>query len=185
MLFLNYVIIVCEGGVSMKAYRGTIDQFQELWNYTGSNIYQYFLKGLKENVIEFWTVEVEHKLIGELYIFWDSIDKDEANGLNRAYLCAFRIKETFQGQGIGSHLMNTVIKRVKEVGYTEITIGIDNSEYKKLKGMYSKFGFTELLKVTSVDNHYIDKNGNPTEYDEEYQIYINRFEGDKDVRYKS
>lgn len=155
-------------------YQASIEQFKALWNYSMSNTYQYFLKGLKEGVIEFWTVEVEEKLIAELYIFWDSTDKDEANGKNRAYLCAFRVSNTYQGQGIGTLLMNTVLNKIKEVGYTEVTIGIDNREYEKLKKMYHSFGFTELLKSTNVDHHYINQNGEPTEYDEEFQIYINR-----------
>ncbi len=158
----------------MNVYQGTIGQFKELWNYSNSNTYNYFLEGLKKDIIEFWTVEVDNTLIAELYIFWDSVDKDEANGVNRAYLCAFRVEKKFQGKGIGSSLMNRVINRIKEKGFNEITIGIDNREYDKLNNMYERFGFKELLKSTCIDNHYIDENNNPTKYKYDYQIYINR-----------
>jgi hypothetical protein len=42
-------------------------------------------------------------LIGELYIFWDLEDKDEANGKERAYLSAFRIEEELRGLGLGKN----------------------------------------------------------------------------------
>ncbi len=166
----------------MKVYKGTIEEFKRLWKYSNSNTYNYFLEGIKNDVIEFWTVEVDKRLIAELYIFWDSIDKDEANGTNRAYLCAFRVEKEFQGKGIGSRLMSRVINRVKEKGFHEITIGVDNREYGKLKVMYERFGFTELLKSTNTDNHYIDEYGNPAKYNDEYQIYINRLKEENYVR---
>lgn len=81
--------------------------------------------------------------------------------------------------------MKSVITRIMEKRFREITIGIDNREYVKLKGLYEKFGFNELLKSTHTDNHYIDETGNPTKYDEEYQIFIKRLRGEKNVRGKN
>ena len=160
--------------MNVKVYQATIEQFKELWEYSNTSTYKYFLKGITDDVIEFWTMEVNNQLIAELYIFWDSVDKDEANGTNRAYLCAFRVQKEYQGLGYGSLLMNRGIDRVKENEFTEITIGIDNREYQKLKSMYEKFGFNEMLKSTQIDNHYLDESGHPVKYNEEYQIYISR-----------
>ncbi len=42
-------------------------------------------------------------MIGELYIFWDLEDKDEANGKDRAYLSACRIEEELRGLGLGKN----------------------------------------------------------------------------------
>ena len=158
----------------MNIRQGTLDEFKRLWNYSKSSTYNYFLENMGRGIIEFWTIEEEDNLIAELYIFWNSIDKDEANGKDRAYLCAFRVQKEFQGKGIGSLLMKKVIYRIKEKGFQEVTIGIDNREYVKLKELYEKFGFNELLKSTYTDNHYFDEEGNPTIYDEKYQIYINK-----------
>jgi len=169
----------------MQIYQATVEQFKALWNNSNTKTYQYFLKGIKHHIIEFWTVEIDQKLIAELYIFWDSIDKDEANGIDRAYLCAFRVKKDFQGQGIGSQLMQRVLSRIKEKGYKEVTIGIDNSEYGKLKRLYDKYGFTDLLKTTHIDYHYLDEQGKPMTYDEAFQIYINRLDKKKNISRRS
>jgi len=154
----------------MKIYQGSIKQFMKLWSYSNSKTYNYFVSGIKNNIIEFWTIELNDELIAELYIFWDSVDKEEANNFNRAYLCAFRVNKNHQGKGLGSLLMRRVLKRIKEKGFTEVTIGIDNSEHDKLAKMYNNFGFTEFLKETHIDNHQLDSLGNPIKYNEAYKI---------------
>lgn len=160
---------------------GTVEEFRSLWHYSMSNTYNYFLDNINKGIIEFWTVEVNGQFVAELYIFWDSIDKDEANGIDRAYLCAFRVQKEYQGKGIGSVLMRKVIHRIRYKGFKEVTIGIDNREYNKLKRLYEKFGFIEELKSTYIDKHFLDKEGNPTIYKDKYKIYISRLMDDGDI----
>ena len=154
----------------MKIRIADINEFKTMWNYSNPQTYNYFLDQLMKKNVEFWTVELSNNLIGELYIFWDSEDKDEADGVNRAYLCAFRIEKEYQGQGYGKRLMNTVLERIKSKGYTEVTIGIDNDDFIKLESMYKKIGFSIHVKSTSVDYHYINKEGDPTIYKEPYML---------------
>jgi GNAT superfamily N-acetyltransferase len=156
----------------MKIRQANIEKFKIIWEYSNSPTYNYFLRNLKNNNVEFWTIEESKGLIGELYIFWNSEDKDEANGINRAYLCAFRIQKEYQGQGYGKLLMNTVLERIKDKGFKEVTIGIDNSEFDKLNKMYSKFGFKELIKETNIDYHFINANNKPTLFKEPYSLKL-------------
>lgn len=154
----------------MKIRIADINDFKKVWNNSNSPTYKYFLDQLIKKNIEFWTIELEDNLIGELYIFWNSEDKDEANGVNRAYLCAFRIEKEYQGLGYGKLLMNTVLERIKSKGYTEVTIGIDNDDFIKLESMYKKMGFLTHIKSTNIDYHYIDKEGMPTMYKNPYML---------------
>ena len=161
--------------MSNEIYRiATVEEFRKLWNYSESNTYKYFEEGLLSNNIEFWTVELDKELIGELYIFWNSEDQDEANGLDRAYLCAFRIRKDHQNKGYGKKLMNVVFERIEEKGYTEITLGIDNAEYDKLKYIYDKLGFIILVKETYIDYHYITKDGTPDHSEEPFKIMMKK-----------
>ncbi len=66
--------------------------------------------------------------------------------------------------------MQRVIERIHQRGFSEITIGIDNEEFEKLHILYSKFGFTEFVKETRLDLHYLDKNNKPVEFDEPCKI---------------
>jgi len=158
----------------MKVRKATIDEFKKLWNYSNSNTYKYFLSEIERENVEFWTIDDSGNLIGELYIFWNSLDKDEADGFKRAYLCAFRISKEHQGKGLGSKLMSRVLSRIKEKGYSEVTIGIDNEDYDKLNAMYKNFGFTEYVKDKLQDDHYIGPDGKPLILKESYKIALKK-----------
>jgi ribosomal protein S18 acetylase RimI-like enzyme len=155
---------------------GSKEELRRLWGDNSSPTQKYFVDGIEKGNIEFWTIENEtdNSLIGELYIFWDSEDKDEANGRDRAYLAAFRINKEFRGLGLGKMLMQRVLYRVKEKGFSEVTIGVDNDDAERLSAMYKSWGFAELIKLSNTDYHYIDKNNNPTHYEIPYALYLNR-----------
>lgn len=146
----------------VKCKIASVDEMKTLWNYSQSNTYHYFVNGIENGNIEFWALEQDNKIIGELYIFWNSPDQEEANGVDRAYLCAFRVSQDHQGKGYGSLLMNRVFDRLLEKGIKEATIGVDNDDYERLNAMYQKWGFNTLVKTKEVDLHYIGKNGLPS-----------------------
>lgn len=156
----------------MEVRQADVNEMKKLWEYSDTPTYKHFVKGIESGLIEFWTVEVNSDLVGELYIIWDSPDKDEADGKKRAYLCAFRINKLHQGQGHGSKLMQKVIKRIYEKGFREITIGADNDDYERLSAMYHSWGFDELVKTQNIDYHYLDIDNNPTKSDEPWNLYI-------------
>ena len=157
---------------------GSVDELKLLWKNSGSPTENYFIEGIKKGNIEFWTVEndKDNQLIGELYIFWDSEDKDEANGKDRAYICAFRIDEKYRGLGLGKELMKRVLERVIEKEFCEATIGVDNDDADRLSKMYKSWGFSELVKLQNIDNHYLDINGEATYYEVPYALYLNKQE---------
>ncbi|SFB38397.1 GNAT family N-acetyltransferase [Clostridium frigidicarnis] len=155
---------------------GSKEELKHLWGNSNSPTEMYFIDGIEKGNIEFWTVEneLDNSLVGELYIFWNSEDKDEANGKDRAYLCAFRVEKEFQGLGIGKILMQRVLNRVKEKGFRETTIGADNDNAERLTCMYKSWGFSELIKLQNTDYHCLDKNNNPTYYEIPYALYLNK-----------
>lgn len=154
----------------------SVDELKLLWENSGSPTQKYFIEGIKKGNIEFWTIEndKDNQLIGELYIFWDSEDKDEANGKDRAYLCAFRIDKKYRGFGLGKKLMKRVLERVVEKGFCEATIGADNNDADRLSKMYKSWGFSELVKLQNIDNHYLDINGEAAYYEVPYALYLNK-----------
>jgi GNAT superfamily N-acetyltransferase len=154
---------------------GSLNELKGLWK-NESPTKAYFINEIENNNIEFWTIENEKdsSLIGELYIFWNSEDKDEANGKDRAYLCAFRVEKDFRGLGLGKKLMERVLQRVEEKGFKEVTIAADNDDLERLTAMYKSWGFIELVKFQSYDYHYIDNNNSPTYYEIPFGLYLKR-----------
>lgn len=77
---------------------------------------------------------------------WNNISNDNrfAKKGKRAYLYAFRIHQKYQGKGLGNFLIENVLATLKENGYNEFTVGVEDSN-ARARYMYKKHGFTEPI----------------------------------------
>lgn len=79
----------------------------------------------------------------------------------RVYLEAFRVRKDLQKQGLGQKLISFVISYLKDRGYTEFTIGVEDDN-KIAKHIYFKYGFTKEIDY-----------GEGTEFDpSSYTLYL-------------
>lgn len=133
-----------------------------------------FKRRISKGMQELWVVE-SHKntevLLGEFHIVWKSPDLDEADGQLRAYLCAFRIHPEYRGQGLGRRLFESVLKRVKKAGKTEVTIGVKKNR-PEIKQLYHSWGFTKLIKEKHIDHHSFDDNELPNYVESPIELYL-------------
>lgn len=132
----------------MLIRQGTVKEMLSLWYK--KNTSEFFIGKINSCETEFWTIEHENKLIGELYFFKSLADRQFADGSTTAYLCAFRILDGFRRNGYGTKLMNTVLERIKTLGYKQVTIGVENSEPANIR-FYKRMGFTEVIKICNND----------------------------------
>lgn len=158
----------------MEIRLANVKDMQALWNYSGSNTYQYFSEGLEGGMISFIAAYDNEKIVGELYVFWDSEDKDEADGQDRAYLCALRVVEDYQGQGIASKLKEKALQLIKERNYKEVSIAADYDDLESLTAIYKAWGFIDKIKDTNIDYHYICKDGKPLVYEHKIPLWLKK-----------
>ena len=139
----------------MKIRRAAEHELLELWGYesihTASNA-KFFCDNIKSGNAEFWTLDHEGELVGELYAFYDLEDKDFADGRSTAYLCAFRVRADFRGQGLGTRLICRVIEHIKDLGYQRVSANIR---------LYKRLGFTIKVKECIEDPCNRDENMQP------------------------
>lgn len=137
---------------------GTINEMLSLWDkrYTS----EFFKEKIENKEAEFWTIELDKELIGELYIFTALDNMQFTDGKTTAYLCAFRISEDFRGTGYGTALMNRVFIRLMELGFKYVTIGVEKDETANLR-LYNRLGFTEDLGVFNYDPCDVDEHYSP------------------------
>ena len=101
-------------------------------------------KNIENGNIDIFALFDDKKIIGELRAKYVSDDERFAEKDKRAYLYAFRIHENYQGKGLGSYLLENVLTILKESGYSEFTVGVeDNNE--RARYMYEKNGFIEPI----------------------------------------
>lgn len=138
----------------MKIRRAAERELLELWGYeslhTASSNAKFFCDNIKRGNTEFWALDYDGQLVGELYVFYDLEDKDFADGKRTAYLCAFRVRTDFRGQGLGTKLICHVIEHIKEFGYHRISIGVDTTDMANIR-LYKRLGFTIKGKECAED----------------------------------
>jgi ribosomal protein S18 acetylase RimI-like enzyme len=142
----------------MYIRQGTAEEMLSLWykKYTS----EFMADRIRNNKAEFWTIELDNRLVAELYAFFEIEDKDFADGKSTAYLCAFRVIDELQGNGLGTKLMLKVLERLSDLGYSYAAIGVEPEEIANIK-LYNKLGFTEKLKTLSVDPCDVDSEFKP------------------------
>lgn len=106
---------------------------------------QFFCQNIESGNAEFWTIDDNGQLLGELYVFHKLEDEDFANGTDTVYLCAFRIRKDMRGQGLGTRLMEKVLDEMRSAGIKRATIGVDETEKANIR-LYSRLGFGEKIK---------------------------------------
>lgn len=146
-----------------KIRRAIGEEMLALWGYpdldTASPTAKFFFQNLASGNAIFWTVERDGELIGELYAFLKiREDPDFADGKTTAYLCAFRIKQEYRGQGLGSKLMHAAFADLKSMGFRRATIGVNDPRNKAL---YCRLGFDTDVKTCYVDPCARDENMQP------------------------
>ena len=151
----------------MRIRKAAGEEMLKLWGYSDVNNASPTARFFYQNIISgntvFWTVDHEGKLIGELYVFLDMADKDYADGVTTAYLCAFRVQKEYRGRGLGTKMMETALADLKDKGFCRATIGVDEERNRRL---YHRLGFTTKVRDCYIDPCAMDENMLPA-YDEE------------------
>ena len=101
-------------------------------------------RNIENGIIDIFALFNDDKLIGELHVKYDNEDKDFAEEGKRAYLFAFRIHKDYQGKGLGSYLLKTVIDELNANGYHELTVGVEDDNPQS-RYMYEKQGFIQPI----------------------------------------
>ena len=152
----------------MRIRQATGEEMLTLWGYRDaaqvSPTARFFYRNIVSGNAIFWTLDRGGELIGELYAFFNiETDRDFADGTTTAYLCAFRVKQEYRGQGLGSQMMKTARADLKRRGFSRATIGVSEERNERL---YRRMGFDTVVKVCYADPCAMDGNMQP-ESDEE------------------
>lgn len=84
------------------------------------------------------------EFIGEGALVFDADDADYTIPDRRIYASRMIVKKEYRNKGIGGEILAFLIEKAKEMGYTEMTVGVDKDNENAVH-LYKKFGFTEVL----------------------------------------
>ena len=99
---------------------------------------------IQNGIIDIFVLYDKGVLIGELHVMYECDDENYAIRGRRAYMFAFRVREDFQNKGYGTYLIKTVLSVLKENGYCEFTVGVEDDNFRAIH-MYQALGFNDFL----------------------------------------
>lgn len=88
--------------------------------------------------------KINGEFIGEGALVFDTGDPDYTIPHKRVYVSRMIVKKEYRGRGIGSDILDFLIAKAKEMGFSEMAIGVDKDNIAALN-LYKKFGFTNVL----------------------------------------
>ncbi|MWC26757.1 GNAT family N-acetyltransferase [Paenibacillus sp. MMS18-CY102] len=91
------------------------------------------------------------EFIGEGSLVFRNDDPDYTIPNKRIYLSRMIVKEEYRNRGIGSIMLDYLIEYAVNLGYGEISLGVDTDNYNA-KHLYEKKGFTDVL-FTGADEY--------------------------------
>lgn len=104
---------------------------------------QFYNELLSGNRVTFVYIQ-DDMYIGEGSIVFDMNDPEYTIRRKRIYFSRLIVKKEFRHQGIGCEIVDFLINHVKELGYHEISIGVDMDNYPA-RSLYEKKGFTQVI----------------------------------------
>ena len=122
-----------------------LHRLTELFEY--NNVDEMILectKAMENGSMDIFVLYDKELLLGELHVKYRDEDENYAVQGRRAYLFAFRVRKGFHNKGYGTYLLKTVLDIVKENGYFEFTVGVEDDNLRAFH-MYQSAGFRELL----------------------------------------
>jgi ribosomal protein S18 acetylase RimI-like enzyme len=93
-------------------------------------------------IIYVYTIEGEY--LGEGSIVFEKNDPDYSIPGQRVYFSRLVVKEEYRNQGVGSILIDYIVDKAIEFGYSEISVGVDKKNEGAFR-LYQRKGFNEII----------------------------------------
>ena len=87
---------------------------------------------------------IDDEYLGEGSIVFEKNDPDYSIPGQRVYFSRLVVKEEYRNQGIGSILIDYIVDKAMEFGYSEISVGVDKKNEGALR-LYQRKGFNEII----------------------------------------
>lgn len=91
-----------------------------------------------------YVYEKAGRLLGEGALVYETGDPDYTIPNQRIYISRMIVDEKHQNQGIGGEIVDFLVAKAHEMGYNEVSIGVDKCNVNALH-LYRKKGFTTII----------------------------------------
>ena len=118
-----------------------------IWNMKKqSKLAEQFLDELKSGNRVTYIYKDGDEFIGEISLVREMNDSDYTIQNQRVYVSRLIVKKDCRRKGIGKKLVDFITDKAKELGYSEMSIGVDLDNYPALK-LYIDSGFDKVIYI--------------------------------------
>lgn len=115
-----------------------------IWNMKSQPLTEKWREEIASGNRQVFIYKIGGEFIGEGALVLDSGDPDYTIPGKRVYVSRMIVKKGYRNRGIGSEILEFLIRKAEEMGFSEMTIGVDKDNVNALH-LYRKYGFTEIL----------------------------------------
>ncbi len=115
-----------------------------IWNMKTQPLAEKWHKEITSGNRLVFIYKINGEFIGEGALVLDTGDSDYTIPERRVYVSRMIVKKEYRNRGIGSEIITFLVEKAKEMGFSEMTIGVDKDNLNALH-LYRKYGFTEIL----------------------------------------
>ena len=116
----------------------------DIWDMSGQPDSDKWLEEIKNGNRHVYIYKINGEFIGEGALVLDTSDPDYTIPGKRVYVSRMIVKKEYRNRGIGSEILEFLIRKAESMGFSEMTIGVDKNNLNALH-LYKKYGFTEVL----------------------------------------
>ena len=137
----------------------SIEEFPKcgnIWNMERhTELAERFLSELRSGSRLTWVYERDGAFLGEISLVLEKDDPDYTIPGRRVYVSRLVVKPEERRRGVGRSLVEYAVARAADMGYAELSIGVDIDNYPALR-LYWQAGFRELIFVgEDADGKYL------------------------------
>ena len=141
----NFINNITDKKVSIEPL--TPDDYNKcsnIWNMKSQPLAEKWLEEIKSGNRLVYIYKINGEFIGEGALVFETGDPDYTIPDKRVYVSRMIVKKEYRNRGIGGDILEFLIAKAKEMGFEEMTIGVDKDNQNALH-LYRKYGFTEIL----------------------------------------
>ena len=120
------------------------EKCNNIWNMAVDPHTEPFRREIESGNRVVYICKYNGEFIGEIAIVFEMNDEDYTIPNQRVYISRLIVKTEYRNQGIGGILIDFIIKKVKDMGYKEASIGVDKDNTIAIN-LYRKKGFTNVI----------------------------------------
>lgn len=115
-----------------------------IWNMNAQPLAEKWYDEIVSGNRQVYIYKIDGEFIGEGALVFDTGDADYTIPDKRIYVSRMIVKKEYRNRGIGGEILQFLIEKATEMGYTEMTVGVDKDNENAVH-LYKKYGFTEVL----------------------------------------